>query len=633
MPLFNTVPGGVAPKATYRTSTIVENPIYSYTSDGGGIDNIATCFVGGSSSVGQNPPFLFSSAGSIVGINIQNNQLNLNIDFPGVTSGQIACDYIHSVYYYISEFNNITVLSHADGYSSISGTDHLPSGTLYWITVTPDINIVTLQTSTGIYQYEGELTTAISSTDWNLINSTVISTNPSWVRDGILSADSGYIYFGNGDITSLAKLDTSGTTWTKVAYNFSSLQYYFLSDSYYMYIWNLSDNTWTKTNYPSSSGFEGMHIYDLCFDQSLYSLFFITNRGILLFDITKDASWSEVINSDLSGNFICSDGEGNFLIGDTLTTPGSTKFTYFTYPLSTTVSTKTLVPALEKIKAITLPEGHMYGDYDRDCIITDHDYNAIRDIILGNLEETDTTWADLNLNGNIMIDDATIAYDCADKASTDSENYYFGSDCLRNWQVNSVATNFKYENIPVDTLWTLSKSSKYLWYYDIEMNGITENSVITIDGAITVDFSNHNYAEDGLIDIQQALRISKGLTADLSNEGVALLDVVQDGEINDKDIDLLYRYNAEVTTLDPTTMLTKAIVHSDYTIDWFDIIPMENKIRIIVKKLPSHPIPLKITSSDVSGNSYKYKGSTLYISSNTNILDYSATVDDILGGE
>lgn len=626
MPLFNTVPGSVAPKATYNTSTIVENPIYSYTSDAGGIDNIATCFVGGSSSVGQNPPFLVSSGRSIVGINIQNNQLNLNIDFPHMSSGQIACDYVNSVYYYILG-NNIIVFSHSNGYSYISGTDHLPEGTLYWITVNPNDSTVTLQTSTGIHQYTGEITTTISSTDWNLINPTVISTNPSWVRDGIFSADSAYGYLLSGDTTilvSLDKLNDSGITWTKAVYDFGSVSYYFLSRSH-IYKWNLSGNEWTKINYPGAGI---SNFYDLCYDHSLNSLFVITNRGIWIFDTTKGI-WSKV-NSDLSGNFICSDGEGNFLIGDTLTTLGSTKFTYFTYPLSTTTTTKTLVPALEKIKTTTLPEGHMYGDYDRDCIITDYDSNAIRDIILGNLEDTDTTWADLNLNGSINIDDAQTAYDCAAKASADSENYYFGSDCLRNWQVNSVATNFKYENIPVDTLWTLSKSSKYLWYCDIEMSGVTESSVITIDGAITVDFSNKVY---DLTDLNNALRISKGLTVDLSAENIALLDVVQDGEINDKDIDLLHQYNYGTTTLDPTTMLTKAIVHSDYTIGWFDIIPMENKIRIIVKKLPSHPIPLKITSSDVSGNSYKYKGSTLYISSNTNILDYSATVDDILGGE
>ena len=356
MPLFNTVPGSVAPKATYKTSTDVENPIYSATS-GTIEDNIACCFIDGSSSGGQNPPFLVSAGGSIAGINVQDNQLNINPNFPGMsTSGQIACDYVNNVYYYISD-NNITVLSHTNGYSSI-GTDHLPEGTLYWITVNPNDSTVTLQTSTGLYQYGGEITTTISATDWTLINSTVISTSPTWVRDGILSADSAYGYLLSGDTTAIVNLDKlsdSGITWTKAVYDFINTQYYFLSDSY-IYKWNVSSDEWTKISYPSAGI---SNFYDLCYDHSLNSLFITTNRGIWLFDITKN-KWSTVNSDFLPGNLICSDGAGNFLIGDTLITPGSTEFTYFTYPLSTTTTTKTLVPALEKITSSSAGNGYKY---------------------------------------------------------------------------------------------------------------------------------------------------------------------------------------------------------------------------------------------------------------------------------
>lgn len=624
MPLFNTVPGSVTPKATYNTSTIVENPIYSYTLDGGAIDNIVTCFVAGSSSV--NPPFLVSGSGGIVGMGLSDNQLSPNINFPGMTRGQIACDYVNNVYYYISFNNDIMVFSSSNGNFSISGTDHLPEGTLYWITVIPPTSIVTLQTSTGIYQYDGEITTTISATDWNLINSTVISSSPSWVRDGILCDDAGYICFGNGEMTEMLELEDSGIMGTKAVYDFSNHQYYVLSSSY-IYKWQ-PGSTGTKINYPSAGI---SNFYDLCYDHSLNSLFVITNRGIWLFDITTNA-WSEVNSDFLSGNLICSDGTGNFLIGDTLTTSGSTNFTYFTYPLSTTTPTKTLVPALEKIKTITIPEGHMYGDYDRDCAITDVDIDVIYKMLLKSVDFEG--WADFNNDQRISSFDWDFANLIKTRQDSNDNYYYFCDDYLSKWNININAEQFKIDNgTGMPHSYKLSKTAKYLWYYDIEINGLTENSVITVNGAITVDFSNHDYSVDGLIDMQQALCISKGLSVDLSNERVALLDVVQDGEINDKDIDLLSQYNAEVKTLDPTTMLTKAMIHSDYTIDWFDIIPMENKIRVIVKKLPSHPIPLKITCSDISGNSYKYKGSILYISNNSNILDCSATVDDILGGE
>lgn len=616
MPLFNTVSGGVAPKATYNTT--FENPHYN-TMASVDIKDIICSIDGNGIFLTQTP--IENGTGAVAGYSLQDNQLVVNMDFPNITRGQIACDYINGTYYYIAD-NSIIVYSYNNGIFSIDGADHLPSGTLYWITITPDINIITLQTSTGIYQYyEGEITTTISATDWHLINSTVIS-NPSWVRDGILNNAPSCIYFGNGDMTHVLALEDSGIAWTKVVYDFNNLQYYFLSDSY-IYKWSPSDNTWTKINYPSAGISK---FYDLCYDYSLNSLFIITNRGIWLFNINEN-TWSKINSDFLSGNLICSDGNGHFLIGDTLTTSGSTKFTYFTYPLSST-TTKTLVPALEKIKTITLPEGHMYGDYDRDCIITDVDIDIMYKMITKSLNFED--WSDFNNNQKTDSIDLNTAYIIKTKQDA-NDNCYFCDDCLNKWNININAEQLQTDNgTNVLHSYKLSKTSKYLWYCDIEMNGITENSVITIDGAINVNFSNKVY---DLTDLNNALRISKGLTVDLSAENIALLDVVQDGEINDKDIDLLHQYNYGTTTIDPTTMLTKAIVHSDYTIDWFDIIPMENKIRIIVKKLPSHPIPFKITSSDVSGNSYKYKGSTLYISNNTNILDYSATVDNILGGE
>lgn len=614
MPLFNTVPVSVAPKATYAVTTTTENPQYNTTASVRIKDII--CSIDGSGIFFTQTPI--DGTGAVAAYHVQDNQLVVNMDFPNITSGQIACDYVNGTYYYISG-NSIAVYSQNYGNFSIGGTDHLPDGTLYWITVTSNINMITLQTSTGIYQYEGEITTTISSTDWNLINSTVIS-SPSWVRDGILGGAPYYIFFGNGEMTDMLELEDSGIMWTKAVYDFSNDQYYVLSSSY-IYKWQ-PGSTGTKINYPSAGI---SNFYDLCYDHSLNSLFVITNRGIWMFNINENA-WSKV-NTNLSGNLICSDGTGNFLMGDTLTTSGSTKFTYFTYPLSS--ATKTLVPALEKIKTITLPEGHMYGDYDRNCVITDVDIDVMYKMLLKSVDFEG--WSDFNNNQRTDSVDLNIANIIKTKQDSNDNYYYFCDDYLSKWNININSEQLQTDS-GTDILhsYKLPKTSKYLWYCDIEMNGVTESSVITIDGAITADFSNKVYE---LTDMNNALRISKGLTVDSSNENIALLDVVQDGEINDKDIDLLSQYDAGAATLDPTTMLTKAIVHSDYTIDWFDIIPMENKIRIIVKKLPSHPIPLKITCSDVSGNGYKYKGSTLYISNNTNILDYSATVDDILGGE
>lgn len=618
MPLFNTVPGSVAPKATYNNT--IENPYYSTTASVDTKDII--CSIDGSGIFLTQTPIV-GGTGSVASYRLQGNQLVLNTNFSNITSGQIACDYINGTYYYIAD-NSIIVCSYNNGIFSIDGTDHLPEGTLYWITVTPNINMITLQTSTGIYQYEGEITTTISATDWNLINSTVIS-SPSWVRDGILGGAPYYIFFGNGEMTDMLELEDSGIRWTKAVYDFNNDQYYVLSNSY-IYKWQ-PGSTGTKINFPSGGGSQ-FGFNDLCFDHSLNSLFGITRYGIWTFNVSSGV-WSRVSTStNLSGgNLICSDGTGNFLIGNTLTTSGSTNFTYFTYPLSST--TKTLVPALEKIKTITLPEGYMYGDYDRDCAITDVDIDVMYKMLLKSVDFEG--WSDFNNNQRTDSVDLNIANIIKTKQDSNDNYYYFCDDYLSKWNININSEQLQTDS-GTDVLhsYKLPKTSKYLWYCDIEMNGVTESSVITIDGAITADFSNKVYE---LTDMNNALRISKGLTVDSSNENIALLDVVQDGEINDKDIDLLSQYDAGAATLDPTTMLTKAIVYSDYTIDWFDIIPMENKIRIIVKKLPSHPIPLKITCSDVSGNGYKYKGSTLYISNNTNILDYFSTVDDILGGE
>lgn len=624
MPLFNTVPCGVKSKATYNTSTTTENPCYTTTA-AVQTDDIACCSIGA-----LNPPFLVSANGDIAGFNIQNNLLNKNIDLPVMTRGQIVCHYDYSKYYYISQ-GKIIVFS-IDGTAYSITTSQLPAGSLYWITVTPITNTVTIQTLSGIYQYNGELTTTISSSDWTLINDSFVEKKPKWIKDGVISNTNGdaYIYFGNGEITFLDKLNNSGITWTKAIYDFTNVRYYFLSSSY-IYTWNMLNDKWETINFPSGGG-SSLGFDDLCFDHSLNSLFGIKKYGIWIFNVPSGV-WSK-IDSDLSGNLICSDSAGNFLIGDIPTSGGviTTNFTYFTYPLSTTTTTKTLVPALEKIKTITLPEGHMYGDYDRDCAITDVDIDVIYKMLLKSVDFEG--WADFNNDQRISSFDWDFANLIKTRQDSNDNYYYFCDDYLSKWNININAEQFKIDNgTGMPHSYKLSKTSKYLWYYDIEINGLTENSVITVDNAISVDFSNHDYSVDGLIDMQQALCISKGLSVDLSNERVALLDVVQDGEINDKDIDLLSQYNAEVKTLDPTTMLTKAMIHSDYTIDWFDIIPMENKIRIIVKKLPSHPIPLKITCSDISGNSYKYKGSILYISNNSNILDCSATVDDILGGE
>lgn len=371
MPLFNTVPGGVAPKATYNTSTIVEKPIYSHI-ESVGIKDIICSIDGNGIFFTQTP--IEDGAGAVAAYRLQDNQLVVNMDFPHITSGQIACDYVNSVYYYISS-NHIMVLSQTNGNFSIDGTDHLPNGTLYWITVTPLNSVVTLQTSTGIYQYEGEITTTTSSTDWNLINSTVIAL-PDWVRDGILAAGVYKYFFGNGEMTDMLELEDSGILWTKAVYDIVNNQYYVLSDSY-IYEWS-PGSTGTKINYPNtSSGFS-----DLCYDPSLNSLFGITDHSIWTFNVSSGV-WSEVnSNTNLLGNLICSDGMGNFLIA--YTTSESTLFTYFTYPLSTTVSTKTLVPALEKI---TSSSGDGYKYKGSTLYISSNtnilDYSAMVDDILG----------------------------------------------------------------------------------------------------------------------------------------------------------------------------------------------------------------------------------------------------------
>ena len=374
MPLFNTVSGSVAPKATYRTSTIVEKPRYNTTASVDTKDII--CSIDGNGIFFVHTPIV-NGTGAVANYHLQDNQLVKNMDCPPITSGQIACDYINGTYYYISG-NDIIVYSSNNGSFSI-GADHLPNGILYWITVTPDINIITLQTSNGIYQYEGELTTAISSADWNLINSTAIS-NPSWVRDGIINNTPGCYHFGNGDMTHLLILDDSGILWTKAVYDFANGQYYFLSSSY-IYKWNISDNTWTEINYPSAGISE---FYDLCVDITLNSLFIITGRGIWIFDFANN-SWSKINNDNLSGNLICSDGNGNFLIGDNLTS-GTTNFTYFTYPLSTTSTTKTLVPALEKITSSDV-SGNSYKYKGSTLYISNNtnilDYSTTVDDILG----------------------------------------------------------------------------------------------------------------------------------------------------------------------------------------------------------------------------------------------------------
>lgn len=375
MPLFNTVPGGVAPKATYNTSTIVEKPIYSHI-ESVGIKDIICSIDGNGIFFTQRP--IVDGTGAVAAYRLQDNQLVLNMDFPNITSGQIACDYVNGAYYYISG-NSIAVYSQTNGNFSIDGTDHLPNGTLYWITVTPLNSVVTLQTSTGIYQYEGEITTTTSSTDWNLINSTVIAL-PDWVRDGILAAGVYKYFFGNGEMTDMLELEDSGILWTKAVYDIVNNQYYVLSDSY-IYEWS-PGSTGTEINYPSAGISK---FYDLCYDLSLNSLFVITDIGIWLFDINEN-TWSKVNSNLLSGNFICSDGEGNFLIGDTLTTSGSTEFTYFTYPLSTTISTKTLVPALEKITSSDV-SGNSYKYKGSTLYISSNtnilDYSATVDDILG----------------------------------------------------------------------------------------------------------------------------------------------------------------------------------------------------------------------------------------------------------
>ena len=371
MPLFNTVPGGVAPKATYNTSTIVEKPIYSYIESVGTKDII--CSIDGNGIFLTQTPIV-NGTGAVTSYRLQGNQLVVNMDFPNITSGQIACDYVNGAYYYISG-NSIAVYSLTNGNFSIDGTDHLPNGTLYWITVTPLNSMVTLQTSTGIYQYEGEITTTTSSTDWNLINSTVIAL-PDWVRDGILAAGVYKYFFGNGEMTDMLELEDSSILWTKAVYDIVNNQYYVLSDSY-IYEWS-PGSTGTKINYPSAGISK---FYDLCYDLSLNSLFVITDIGIWLFDIAK-TTWSKVNSDFLLGNLICSDGMGNFLIADT--TSESTLFTYFTYPLSTTVSTKTLVPALEKI---TSSSGNGYKYKGSTLYISNNtnilDYSATVDDILG----------------------------------------------------------------------------------------------------------------------------------------------------------------------------------------------------------------------------------------------------------
>lgn len=371
MPLFNTVPGSVAPKATYNAT--VENPQYNTTASVDTKDII--CSIDGNGIFFTQTPIV-DGTGAVAAYRLQDNQLVLNMDFPNITSGQIACDYVNGAYYYISG-NDIIVYSSNNGSFSI-GADHLPNGTLYWITVTPLNSVVTLQTSTGIYQYEGEITTTTSSTDWNLINSTVIAL-PDWVRDGILAAGVYKYFFGNGEMTDMLELEDSGIMWTKAVYDFNNDQYYVLSNSY-IYKWQ-PGSTGTTINYPSSGISK---FYDLCYDLSLNSLFVITDRGIWLFDINEN-TWSKVNSNLLSGNLICSDGSGHFLIGDTFTTSGSTKFTYFTYPLSSS-TTKTLVPALEKVTSSDV-SGNSYRYKGSTLYISSNtnilDYSATVDDILG----------------------------------------------------------------------------------------------------------------------------------------------------------------------------------------------------------------------------------------------------------
>lgn len=370
MPLFNTVHGSVAPKATYAVTTTTENPQYNTTASVEIKDII--CSIDGSGIFFTQTSI--DGTGAVAAYHVQDNQLVVNMDFPNITSGQIACDYVNGTYYYISG-NSIAVYSQTNGNFFIDGTDHLPNGTLYWITVTPNINMITLQTSTGIYQYGEEITTTTSSTDWNLINSAVIAL-PDWVRDGILAAGAYYIFFGIGEMTDMLELEDTNIQWTKAVYDFNNDQYYVLSSSY-IYKWQ-PGSTGTRINYPTD--IQG--VSDLCYDSSLNSLFVITSYSIWTFNVSSGV-WSEVnSNTNLSGNFICSDGAGNFLIAKT--SPGSTEFIYFTYPPSTTTTTKTLVPALEKI---TSSAGNSYKYKGSTLYISSNtnilDYSATVDDILG----------------------------------------------------------------------------------------------------------------------------------------------------------------------------------------------------------------------------------------------------------
>lgn len=365
MPLFNTVPGSVAPKATYAVTTTTENPILSINLTDTA-SNIVPCsnntFLARSGGIG--------SGGAIAQYGMSGGQLEENINFPPISHGQIAYDSINSVNYWING-SDIIIYSESAGFDSI-GSGYYPGSPPAWIMVNPYSSLVTLQTSDGIYQYDGELTSTMSESNWTQL-STANFVDATIAENGLLQqAGSNPFCIDQGHLRPIP-LNTQ----------FSSFCYDAFDDCYCFSIadgslltYSISDDTVQIVN-NSIPVFNDMY-YE---DSTGYIWGINAVTGIYYVNPLNNFEYNK-LETNHYGNLICGDNHSNFLIKDDAVSENT--LTYFTYPLSTITTTKTLVPALEKI---TSSAGNSYKYKGSTLYISNNtnilDYSATVDDILG----------------------------------------------------------------------------------------------------------------------------------------------------------------------------------------------------------------------------------------------------------
>ncbi|MBR4983990.1 MAG: hypothetical protein IKY94_15775 [Lachnospiraceae bacterium] len=284
--------------------------------------------------------------------------------------------------------------------------------------------------------------------------------------------------------------------------------------------------------------------------------------------------------SDVSLTHTCSTGSSGYaLIDDETHDSDSTYISYKYATGSTSKSSTFLFTSKDRILInATLPDGLMYGDIDKDGVLTQIDVDTIKDHIMSGDVITNATslkLADIDGNGSIQAKERQFLQKLVNLTDTSSSGLTYLGDSKGNWSYNASRTD----------------GDGGIFYYDVTTSDSTTSCMAILSPSFAVN-KNEFYCQcfNGYVRVFarnlpyypinvtiEIFQSSEAISATLP-AGLMYGDVDMNGILTDRDADYISEYLADNSVITDETKLALADVNGDGVINGKDI----TRIRALV---------------------------------------------------